>query len=260
MEEPLVRDQSGREVPGPIHWKTDTEFDLEGVDFKCVLTDYGAHKTDADCVVLIKGRNAIERYQEILQDSPPSTVLEFGIFEGGSAVLLSLLYDLRKYVGVDQRAPVDGLDGFLAAHPVGRRISLHYRTPQDDAGALTEIAATEFGSEPIDLIIDDASHQYAPSRRSFEVAFPFLRPGGIYVIEDWGWGHWPNFSRWQDSPALSNLIFELSMVCAAHPELIQRAILFPSFAFFTKGHSPYSTQALDLAALVGERGRSLNRI
>ena len=39
--------------------------------------------------------------------------------------------------------------------------------------------------EPLDLVIDDASHLYGPTMASFEVLFPRLRPGGLYVIEDW---------------------------------------------------------------------------
>ena len=35
-------------------------------------------------------------------------------------------------------------------------------------------------------MIDDASHLLDPTRSSFDVLFPLLRPGGVYVIEDWG--------------------------------------------------------------------------
>ena len=35
----------------------------------------------------------------------------------------------------------------------------------------------EFAGEPIDLVIDDASHYYEHSRRSFEIVFPRLREG-----------------------------------------------------------------------------------
>ena len=38
-------------------------------------------------------------------------------------------------------------------------------------------------------MIDDASHLLAESRSSFESLFPRLRPGGLYIIEDWNAGH-----------------------------------------------------------------------
>jgi hypothetical protein len=34
-------------------------------------------------------------------------------------------------------------------------------------------------------VIDDASHLLDPTRASFNVPFPLVRPGGVYVIEDW---------------------------------------------------------------------------
>jgi hypothetical protein len=34
------------------------------------------------------------------------------------------------------------------------------------------------------IIIDDASHMNSLTRRSFEILFPRLQPGGVYVIED----------------------------------------------------------------------------
>jgi hypothetical protein len=43
----------------------------------------------------------------------------------------------------------------------------------------------EFGQDPLDLVIDDASHLYGPSLATFETLFPALREGGLYVLEDW---------------------------------------------------------------------------
>ena len=57
------------------------------------------------------------------------------------------------------------------------------------AGALASIVAKEFEGEPIDLVIDDASHLLEPTRASFEVLFPRLRTDGLFVIEDWAWEH-----------------------------------------------------------------------
>ena len=50
---------------------------------------------------------------------------------------------------------------------------------------LAEIVDEAFGDEPLDLVVDDCSHRYKPSRASFNELFPRLRPGGVYVIEDW---------------------------------------------------------------------------
>ena len=51
-----------------------------------------------------------------------------------------------------------------------------------------------------DIIIDDASHVGALARRPFWHMFDrHLKPGGSYVIEDWGTGYW---SDWEDGRLL----------------------------------------------------------
>ena len=45
----------------------------------------------------------------------------------------------------------------------------------------------KFGKHPLDLVVDDASHLLEPSIASFNLLFPRLRPGGVYVLEDWSW-------------------------------------------------------------------------
>jgi hypothetical protein len=49
----------------------------------------------------------------------------------------------------------------------------------------------QFDGGPLDLVVDDCSHLYEPTRASFNELFPRLRPGGAYVIEDWVWAHTP---------------------------------------------------------------------
>jgi hypothetical protein len=44
---------------------------------------------------------------------------------------------------------------------------------------------------PFDIVIDDASHIPALTNRSFEILFPLLADGGVYVIEDIGTSYWP---------------------------------------------------------------------
>ncbi len=84
-------------------------------------------------------------------------------------------------------------------------------------------------------MIDDASHDYHLTRRAFEILFPHVRPGGFYVIEDWGWAHMRGFGLWTDKPAMSNLIYQLLMVNAGRPDLISAIQLFRGLAFIRKG-------------------------
>lgn len=46
---------------------------------------------------------------------------------------------------------------------------------------------------PLDIIIDDGSHMVDHILTSFKALFPFLKDGGVYVIEDSGTSYWPEY-------------------------------------------------------------------
>jgi hypothetical protein len=48
-------------------------------------------------------------------------------------------------------------------------------------------------SGPFDIIIDDGGHTMKQQKKSFEILFPLLTIGGIYVIEDIYTSYWPKF-------------------------------------------------------------------
>jgi cephalosporin hydroxylase len=169
-------------------WKSDAEFEVDGVGFECTLNDYSV-QTSRQRFALLKDRPSLEQYAAVFDAIKPRNILEFGIFQGGSPALFTLWFDLAKFVGIDICPPVQAFDEFCQSHPIGNRIRSYYQTSQSDEQRVNEIVQAEFGSTPLDVIIDDASHQYGHSRRSFEISFPLLRPGGVYVIEDWGWAH-----------------------------------------------------------------------
>ena len=72
----------------------------------------------------------------------------------------------------------------------------------DQADAARAAGVTsDFAPQGFDLIIDDASHFGGSDRTVVATAVPqHLRPGGLYVIEDWGTGYladWPTGARWR---------------------------------------------------------------
>lgn len=62
-----------------------------------------------------------------------------------------------------------------------------YQGDQSDAERLVEVAE-EAG--PFDIIIDDGSHASAHQQITLGTLFPYLNPGGIFVIEDAHWQPW----------------------------------------------------------------------
>jgi hypothetical protein len=109
--------------------------------------------------------------------------------------------------------------------------------------------------------VDDASHAYAETKASFNAAFPRLRPGGLFVIEDWGWAHWPgdmwqkDGGLWPDKPALSNLGVELMMASASAAELIKEVRVTPEMLVIERGGQDTPPEAFDLSGLYLTRGR-----
>jgi cephalosporin hydroxylase len=239
-----------------LNWLNETEFTVEGIKFQCCINDY-VQKTTDERFILLKDRGSLEQYASVLGGAEPRNVLEFGIFQGGSAALFTAWFDLEKFVGIDICVSVGPFDSFCRTHDVGKRIRSYYGVSQTDAARIREIAHSEFGDTPIDLIIDDASHLYRNTRRTFEIAFPLLQPGGVYVIEDWGWGHWPGHRSREGQTALSMLIMELLMLCASRSDLVSNIQIFPAFAFIHKSIDAKPMPEMQLKSLYEKRGIEL---
>ena len=112
----------------------------------------------------------------------PVRLLEVGIDRGGSLLLW------RDYF---QHGLIAGLDIEPKRIPDATGRVHVYHGPQDDLAILDRIG-NELG--PFDIVIDDASHLAAPTRTTFWHLFEhYLKPGGLYVIEDWGTGYWESW-------------------------------------------------------------------
>ena len=136
---------------------------------------------------------------------------------------------------------MEGFDAFRGTHPVGSRIKAYYGVSQTDRTRVEAIIDAEFADTPIDVIIDDASHLYRPTKEAFEIAFPRLKPGGSYVIEERGLAHWPGRQSFMGKTAMSLFIMELIMLCASRSDIISEVRVFPAFAFIKKAaHAPIS--------------------
>ncbi len=130
----------------------------------------------------------MERYDPVLEPwvDKKITLFELGIRNGGSLLLWRDYFRLGTIVGLDIKLP----HGFEP----GDRIHM-FEGSQDNTQLLTEIA-DKTAPEGFDIIIDDASHIGELTKTSFWHLFDnHLKPGGLYVIEDWGtgyWGDWPD--------------------------------------------------------------------
>lgn len=120
-------------------------------------------------------------------------LLELGVRRGGSLYLWRDLFPRGQIAGLD-------LNPVLLSDDSGR---IHvYQGFQQDPVVLDRLAA-EVAPRGFDIIVDDASHLGQYTRDSFWHLFRnHLKPGGVYVIDDWGCayrGDWADGHRYTGS-------------------------------------------------------------
>ncbi len=146
-------------------------------------------------------------------------------------------------MGIDiEPTPNPALKEFILKNGLGDILRPIYKIDQANAQAVSLIVEQEFRGEPIDLIVDDGCHYLDETRETFNTLFRYLRNGGLYVIEDWGWAHWPgiwqeNGGPWKDRPAATSFIFELIMLAASRPDLIEKIEILHDLAVIQKGNA-----------------------
>lgn len=115
-----------------------------------------------------------EQYLEPIRFEP-ITLLELGVLDGASLKMWRMWLPNARIVGFDRRPPIR-VDGCTVV-----------QGEQDNPADIAKLA--EYG--PFDVIIDDASHISSKTITSFELLYPHLAPGGLYVIEDLHSSYWP---------------------------------------------------------------------
>ncbi|NLV55363.1 MAG: class I SAM-dependent methyltransferase [Acidimicrobiales bacterium] len=172
---------------GPLFPRLEGDvIEVDGVTFRCGYEE----RSTADDFVIVKVPAHVAALREMARAHRGAAIVELGIAEGGSTALLALEAAPRRLVAVDLEAErLEALDRFIADRGLGGSVSAHYGVDQADRAQLGSLVDGQLDGAPIDLVIDDASHQLDPTRTSFEVLFPRLRPGGLYAIEDWSADH-----------------------------------------------------------------------
>ncbi len=218
-----------------------------------------------DIYYMMKSLPYIDAYKQVREALGPSEVtgkagniLEVGVFRGGSAPFLHRFFDAERVACVDILKDSVPLTRYsLETKSV---VKLHYGVDQGDTAEMRQIATNSF-SGPIDLIVDDASHMYGPTKATFEATFPFLRPGGVYVMEDWAWSHDAAAQRtdhfWAHKESLTRLVFELVAAYGTSSSLLASIGFGPGLMWVVKGRRPIPPGDFRLEDHLNLRGRSL---
>jgi len=191
--------------------------------------EYGGSKRQSgqSDFTMMKSRTFLDQYLAH-EGEDFKRIFELGVYQGGSFVFLNEVFKPSKIAAVElSEVPIPALDTYIDAQQ--GRAKLYYGTSQDNEARLAEIVQTDFGGE-LDLVVDDASHFYDQTKASFRTLFPQLRPGGLYIIEDWSWSFFDDYQApdhpWAEHHSLANLAIDLMEEMALGP-MIEEVIVSP---------------------------------
>jgi hypothetical protein len=206
------------------------------------------------CFVFFKTKYLVDQFARFfgsLAGFHANNVFEVGLFDGGSMAFWFECFKPEKHVGIDinQRSDSDYFSRYVTFRKLENRLKTYWGTDQGDKRAVRKVIQREF-SGPVDLVLDDGSHMYGLTKATFEAAFPLLRPGGLYVIEDWAWAHWKEFQGaehpWAKETPLTKLIVELMEAAGTSSEVVAGLNVYQGFVVVERG-----------GAVLNQRGRFL---
>lgn len=124
--------------------------------------------------------NYTPRYEAALKAlrDKPVTLLELGI--GGDDDPTAGGQSLRMWAEYFTDGDIIGLDLYPKTLDLPDNVTV-YTGSQNDPAVLAQIHDTH---GDFDVIIDDASHVSSLTIASFELLWPWLKPGGFYIVED----------------------------------------------------------------------------
>jgi cephalosporin hydroxylase len=245
-----------------INWLDEIKFSIGNRQFQAAIElDQLWTLKASDGYIVGKEKSILEKYCSYLDDMKITNIVELGIFRGGSTIFFNEYCNPEKLVAIDFCDKCVDLDRYIEEEANNSIVKPYYKIDQSDVESLHKITKDEFGGEPLDLVVDDASHLLNETRASFNALFPKLRPGGLYIIEDWSWVHAADskiinqLSRFEGKPALTNIIFEVIMACGTNGQLIEEVIVTETCCFIRKGASPEFEEGFNISSSSSYRGK-----
>jgi hypothetical protein len=161
-----------------------------------IAIKYGTDKSSLFHNYAVKYDKLLSQFKEQF-----TNILEIGVLNGNS---------VKMWEEYFPNAIINGIDiNFECKQCESERIKITI-SDQGDENKLKELK--KLG--PFDFIVDDGSHIYNHQILSFQILFPFLKKGGIYVIEDIYTSYTPEYYGYGTDPKcidyFKNLIDEVN--------------------------------------------------
>jgi len=145
----------------------------------------------------------------------PVSFLEIGVFKGGSVPMW------KAFLSDGSRLTFIDIDPACANHAeAGTTIEIGNQTDPD----FIERIARTYG--PFDIVVDDGSHINIHQIKSFELLWPHIADGGLYVVEDCHTSYWPGFGGGYRNEA-SFIEFAKQLIDRMHSWYTDQDEMFP---------------------------------
>lgn len=140
------------------------------------------HKADKSS----RYHNYAVKYDKILSPYREAftSILEIGVAQGQSILMWTDYFSKATIHGADISPASEGCVNY------SDRIKFHLLDQRDRA----QLKNMEQFS-PFDFIIDDGNHWWMEQILTFETLFPYVRKGGIYIVEDTTTSYWQEYNN-----------------------------------------------------------------
>lgn len=216
-----------------------------------------------DYFLFYKTKELVDQYMLFLKryiGFKYDNLFEIGVYGGGSIPFWNEILNPSRHVGIDLNEVIISpyLESYITdCRANGKSIEIISGVDQENKFQLSEICNSKFGNSPIDIVIDDASHLYEPSKASFEFLFPKLRTGGLYIIEDWAWGHWEDFFSkdhfWAYKVPPTKLIHELTELAGSNSGIINSIYTCQGFVVIERGEDSLLSDTFKIENFIKKR-------
>ena len=231
-----------------VRWLDDLTLRCGDVDLR-LTRGFNIESSSDETITLFKHPEFVLNYLKLLAGLRVENMIEVGIWDGGSAVFFWHLLKPAKLCCIELKDSAPYLSRYIEQQQIGGSFPVYLGVDQSDKPRIQEILAREFERKTLDLVIDDASHLYAPSRATFEIIFPRIRNGGLYILEDWKTNlvfPYHGGDETPDNPPFHQLVYEILEVSMRFPGVIPSVKCFHNFVAVERGPDALDFDSFDV--------------
>ena len=249
-KEPLSLDLPESFKDADVSWLDEMNIQCKGVKLR-LTHGFNIETSNDEVITIFKHPLFIRNYIDHLDGLKVDNMIEVGVWDGGSAIFFWNLLKPNKLCCIELKKKVEKLSSYIEREQLSDKFRVHLGVDQADRESLNTILENEYPDSALDLVIDDASHLYTPSRATFETLFPRLRPGGLYFLEDWKTNLIFTHNGGTESaafPPFHQLVHELLDVSMRAPDVISAVKCYHNFVVFERGSETIGEKEFDIGS------------